>query len=89
MKKLKREKSHIKPDNSLWWKTGPDPSDDILLANSNEYIVDRLKKSIAIGENPPTHFDHNTLWIMDGADSGIMNSLTSSLYHTDTTLSTG
>ena len=87
--KAEKGEIHIKPDNSLWWKTGPDPSDDILLANSNEYIVDRLKKSIAIGENPPTHFDHNTLWVRDGADSGIMNSLTSSLYHTDTTLSTG
>jgi len=44
--KAEKGEIHIKPDNSLWWKTGPDPSDDILLANSNEYIVDRLKKSI-------------------------------------------
>lgn len=80
---------HIKPDNSLWWKTGPDPADNVLLANSNEYIVDRLKKSIAIGENPPTHFDHNTMWIKDGGDAGIMNSMTSALYHTDPTLTTG
>ena len=87
--KAEKGEIHIKPDNSVWWKTGPDPADDILLANANEYVVDRLKQNIAIGENPPTHFDRNTMWVKDGGDAGIMNSMTSALYHTDPTLTTG
>ena len=80
---------YINPDNTIWWKVDNTKTNDVLLADSNKYIINRLAKNIAIGENPPTHFDRESLWLKDGDDAGIVNSLTYTLYATNPDIITG
>ena len=84
-----RGEIYIESDNTIWWKNGPDPADKRLLASANTYLIDRLKQAIHWGENPPTHYDRNSMWIKDGDDAGIINALTHSFYRANSTISTG
>ena len=80
---------YIESDNTIWWKTGPNPSDKRLLASGNPFIIERLRKNIHIGNNPPRDWSKDTLWWKLGNDADIINSLTYSIYKAGNTISTG
>ena len=72
-------------DNTLWWKTGPNEEDQVILGDANPYCVEKLKKSIHIMQDHPANWDPQSLWLKEGTDANIVDSLSTLVYTSDPT----
>lgn len=90
MNEAERGEIYIKEsDNTLWWKNGNEPQDQVILGDANPYVMNKLKKSIHIMHDHPANWDPQSLWLKEGTDAGIVDALSTMLYASDPIFSGG
>lgn len=83
VEEAERGEIYIKEDNTLWWKTGESPQDQVILGDANPYVIEKLKKSIHIMRDHPANWDPQSLWLKEGTDAGIVDALSTLVYASD------
>ena len=66
--------------NNIFWKTGPNPTDKVMVGTGEEYIVDHIKKSVHIMDEHPIDWDEHSIWLQPASDGGIVNAMTTKIY---------
>ena len=62
-------------DNTLWWKTGPNPEDQYKIGDANPFILEKLRKTIHLKDEHPSNWDPESLWLKDGGDASIVDAM--------------
>lgn len=76
-------------DNTLWWKTGPNPEDQYMLGDANPFLIEKLKKQIHLLQEHPVNWDPDSLWLKDGGDANIVDAMSVTVQKSDNDFSGG
>ena len=65
---------YINDANELYYKMGPNPSDQHLVGTVSTYLRERLVEQIKVGNEQPLNFNYNSIWFTDDADISLARS---------------
>lgn len=65
---------YINDSNELYYKMGPNPSDQHLVGTVSTYLRERLIEQIKVGNEQPLNFNYNSVWFTDDGDISLSRS---------------